>query len=479
MGADIRDTILTRMILSAALQETETTQVRSKTRPPSQSVAWLSVLIVFIIYVIRLFRLISRYAVNIFFADQWDFNNATLFQRHSLWQMFRWQHGPHRQGVGALFERMVDPLSRWDSRTESFVVGGVIVAVAVFALWLKRRLYGKLSISDVAIPAILLTTAQWQTLFMTQNFAHGPFPLLLVLLYCLSWTSRRQSVRYPLVLFFNFVTIYTGFGIFLGVLTPVLLILDYRASTPQTRLPRMYFLTCILVALVSLGSFFVRYEFQSASGCFSLRPQSPISYWHFMALMFANFFALRNSNLAAELFGTIILTTVLLLLIILITHLLRNNSKLALDDRNRTLIVFALMAFSLLFCVSTAYGRVCRPEASSQSRYAIYLEPAVLGFYFFLLTIHQRTARNLVLSGYLVAVVLASLYRDRAGMEFAWNVKEHWKRCYLQTENIDLCDEVAGYPIYPGPGRSELKEKLEYLKKTRQNLYLDQKLPSP
>src|ERR1700738_904668 len=105
----------------------------------------LLVSIAFVFYAVRIFRLISRYAVNVFFSDQWDFNTATLFQRHSLWQMFDWQHGPHRQGLGALFERMVDPLFGWNSRTESFVVGGVIVTAAICALWLRRRLYGDLS----------------------------------------------------------------------------------------------------------------------------------------------------------------------------------------------------------------------------------------------------------------------------------------------------------------------------------------------
>src|SRR5713101_806490 len=116
--------------------------------------ASLVVGLVFFLYAARLFRLISRYAVNIFFSDQWDFNNATLFQKHSIWQMFAWQHGPHRQGLGALFEKLVDPLFRWNSRTESFVVGGVIVAAAICALFLKKRLYGPFSITDIAIPAI-------------------------------------------------------------------------------------------------------------------------------------------------------------------------------------------------------------------------------------------------------------------------------------------------------------------------------------
>lgn len=427
-----------------------------------------------------MFWLISRYAVNIFFADQWDFNNATLFQRHSLWQMFRWQHGPHRQGVGSLFERLVDPLFGWNSRTESFVIGGVIVVAAMCALWLKKRLYGDLSAFDVVIPAILFTPALWQTLFMTQNFAHGPFPLLLVLLYFLGWTCRRPALRYTLVLFLNFITIYTGFGIFLGVLTPILLILDFWASTPQIRLPKQYFISVLLVSVASLASFFFGYTFQSAEKCFSFQLQSPTSYLAFVAVMFANFFAIRHVTFPAQAVGTLILAALVISLITFARRLLTEKRfDFRPEDHNRAVTVIGLVAFSLLFCANTAYGRLCGGlGVALQSRYSIYLEPAVIGFYFFLLSLrHDR--RKFLLAGFLIAVAAASLNIDRGGMRFSRYVKQHWKTCYLQTENIQECNNAAGYPIYtdsPEQARlTHLQEKLEYLKRTHQNLYLDQK----
>ena len=153
----------------------------------------------------------------------------------------------------------------------------------------------------------------------------------------------------------------------------------------------------------------------------------------------------------------------------------KGKPKLAPDDRNRALIIVGLTGFTLLFCVNTAYGRLCGGLATAlQSRYAIYLEPAVLGFYFFLLSIRHGRARHFVLGGFLASVVAASLYVDRRGMNFAWYVKEHWKTCYLQTEDIDGCNRAAGFPIYPNPEKNHLKEKLSYLKRTRRNLYLDQ-----
>jgi hypothetical protein len=71
----------------------------------------------------------------------------------------------------------------------------------------------------------------------------------------------------------------------------------------------------------------------------------------------------------------------------------------------------------------------------------------------------------------------ASFHLDRAGMGFSRRVKQHWKTCYLQTENIEECDKATGFPIYSTSAeqirKTHLQEKLEYLKKTRQNLYLD------
>jgi hypothetical protein len=444
---------------------------------------WLLVSIAFVFYAVRMFRLISRYAVNVFFSDQWDFNNATLFEKHSLWQMFDWQHGPHRQGVGALFERLVDPLFGWNSRTESFVVGGVIVTAAICALWLRRRLYGDLSVFDVAIPAILFIPGQWATWFSVPNFAHGPFPLLLILLYCLSWTSRTLAIKYPLILFINFVTIYTGFGIFLGVVTPILLILDFWAGAPDTRLSKTYFACALLVALASLGSFFLGYIFLPGLPCFSFQPRSPTSYLGFVALMFANFFGIRHLTVASRVVGTMILAAVLVSLVTFVWRLLRHNGpKFAQEDRDRALIIVGLSAYTLLFCVNTAYGRLCGGlGVALQPRYVIYLEPAVLGFYFFLLSLSQAAVRKFLLRGFFIAVVAASFYHDQGGMAFSKIIKQGWKTCYLQNEDIDKCNEVAGFPIYSfSPQQTELshlREKLEYLKKTRLNLYLDQQAP--
>src|SRR6266446_1769393 len=62
----------------------------------------LTVTTVFVLLLARLFGLVDRYSVNVFYGDQWKFDEATLFQKHSWLEIFRWQHGPHRQGLGGI-----------------------------------------------------------------------------------------------------------------------------------------------------------------------------------------------------------------------------------------------------------------------------------------------------------------------------------------------------------------------------------------
>jgi len=53
-------------------------------------------------------------------------------------------------------------------------------------------------------------------------------------------------------------------------------------------------------------------------------------------------------------------------------------------------------------------------------------------------------------------------------------VKQEWKICYMRTENIRGCNQFVGFAIFSrAPEEIHLQEKLQYLKATKQNLYLD------
>jgi hypothetical protein len=428
---------------------------------------------VFAILARRLFRLISRYSVNIFFSDQWAFNNATVFQKHSLWEMYRWQHGPHRQGLGALISYFIEPHFQWNSRTESFLIGGLIVIAGACALWLKLRIFHRLDFFDICIPLIIFTPLQVGQIFVVANWAHGPLPLLLVILYSIAWTVANVRWRYILVLTINFVTIYTGFGLFLGLITPAVITADYFFNLKGQPLGKTYFRSALLVSVLSVGSFFVRYVYRPAVACRPNLFQSPPSYAKFVFLMFANVMSVKGIGLLPMLAGATLLACMLWALAMNYARMRSGGTEF-----RSHLVAATLLLYCLLFSVIAAYGRSCLgPREAQVSRYVMYLELGLLGLYFSALTLRIRYLRIAVLA--LLTLALAKTVRispgDRFGMEYYRRLKVDWRACYLQYTDIARCDQQTHAWIYQD-GRDELiKGRLDYLQHSKQNLYAEKK----
>lgn len=424
---------------------------------------------------LRFFRLISQYSVNVLFSDQWDIDDATLFQHHSIWEMFRWQHGPHRQGLGALWQKLIEPSIHWNSRYEAFGIGAIIVIAALLALLLKVRLYGAIAYSDVIIPLLFFTPLQYETLVITANPAHGPLPSLLIVLYCLCWLVRPYWWKYSCILLVNFLLLYTGFGIFVGPVTPVLLALDYGANVRHLA-PRYKWghAAAIAIAMASLGSFFVGYEFQSAVDCFSPAPKNPVLYPWFVALMFANAAGLRTLSLApATLAGSILLLFLLVGLAFAARRLLAQNTS----TWGRDAAIATLLAYCAIFSFNTAYGRLCLGiGAAASSRYVPY---AVLGFFGLYLYALSNDGRKLRASLVFVVFVLAMLSArplDRVnagGLEYVTSGKRIWRQCYLARHDLYECDAQTHFQVYPRPDATNLQQKLDFLEQNRLNLYDD------
>jgi len=159
-------------------------------------------------------------------------------------------------------------------------------------------------------------------------------------------------------------------------------------------------------------------------------------------------------------------------LVLAIVKLLRSGPA----EWARNVTIVTLIAFSLLFALNTAYGRLCTGWQTAQSpRYANYLQLGLLGIYFYLLTIRKSLVRNITLLTMGIALLQSAPIRavDRNTMRGFSEVKRKWKACYLSTADIKHCDQVAGFWIYPWPEGTHLKDKLQFLKETKQNLYAD------
>jgi hypothetical protein len=416
----------------------------------------------------RLVLAVTRYSVNLIYWDQWDFYTP-LFGRSSLWHVFTWEHTPVREGIGLVLDKFVLDWTAWDTRAEALFMVGVLFAAAILALVLKHKLFGRLDYTDCIIPCLFLTFAQLEGLIGEENPSYAVFPELLTILYCLAWMIPKRRVRYATVLFINFLLIYTGFGIFMGIVTVGILLLDLRRTLRVKAESSSYPALAVLVAVLSLASFFYHYRWDPTLSC-PFPDRHPWNYAWFASLLMSYFLGLR-AVVVASVVGAFVTAGALAILVYSGVRLWRNRGWSPVD-----LNVTILLGFTFIFAANAAVGRTCQgmPEAAQFSRYMGLLVPAFLAMYFHLLTWRNKQWR-VALTVLLLAATLPGSFRIPNGYspQFVHDGKLAWKTCMLQTGNIGYCDQVTGFPVYPLPRRTHLLEKLEFLRSNHLNLYSD------
>jgi hypothetical protein len=303
---------------------------------------------------LRFYWAISKYSVNLFFFDEWDLYRP-LFEHAQWWRIFFAQHGPHREGVGVVIVSWLLGLTHWNSRVQAFAIGTAIVLATLLAIGLKVRVFGQLIISDAIIPAMFLGLGQWEVLVSAPGPSAQAFPLLLIVAYCQAWVQKRLFFQYVLVIVINFLLIYTGYGIFIAVITLALFALDgYRCVQARDVSGAKAALLAGTIATVSLASFFYRYAFNPAADCYHFPYRNPAAYPCFMGLMFARFVGIKHGLL----FGCVVgIAIVVLVAALVVDHawLLSRHGP----PPRASLLIFILTGYTLIYASAAAVGRVC------------------------------------------------------------------------------------------------------------------------
>lgn len=432
------------------------------------------VLAVCLLLGVRLYILISNHAVNILYWDQWDFFEP-LFDGRQWWELFRWQHGPWRQGIGFISYLIAD-LTHWNSRSEAFFIGGLVFLAMIAALWLKLRLFGRLAAYDIAIPLIVLTTAQFQTFAGPVNSAPTAFPTLLLTLYCLAWTAQREAARYALVLIFNFLLVNTGYGLFTGAITIALLSIECW----KRRAAKLSFtgsLVALAASLLTIVWFVSDYDLDHFNNSIGRRSARFWEYPLFAALMFGRFVRPEVGRIGWPTYLAMICGVALLILAVaaLILHS-RRIIRAEFPDARISLTIVILLGFGLLFAMNTAFGRAGMGlNVSQSSRFVTLMIPAFLGLYFHLLALAPSKLRRFTLAFFLLLLpghLPLSLGANHPASYFSRN-KRQWKDCYLRTGDFQKCEEMSDFKLLPAHPPEVTKSRLDYLKQHRLNLFAD------
>lgn len=425
-------------------------------------------LVVWIVGALLIFRfchVVAKYAVNLFFFDEWDVYDG-LFQDWPWWHFFLQEHGPHRQGLGVTVVVWLLRATHWDSRVQSYAIASAIVLAMLAALWLKTRVFGALQLSDVIIPILFMGLGQWEILLSAPGPSAQAFPLLLLIAYCIAWTQESSFWRYVGVLVLNFLLIYTGYGIFVAVISLALLALDSwhtMRTGKNVRAPA----TAWIASAAPLGSFFYRYVFNPAASCYHFPAPHPTAYLWFIGVMFAKFLGIKHSTSVPLIAG-------LVFVIAIVYTSVRSWSLAAPHLDRREVVISILTTYTLVYAAAAAIGRVCLGmEAAGSSRNLTLLIPGFLGIYFCLLAGKHNHQPSWMIAALFLAVLPGCLQRNHKEIEGFSEMKRAWKSCYLSTENINYCDAVSHFQIYPSPEATHLRQKLHFLKQNHLNLYAD------
>lgn len=418
---------------------------------------------------IRLLIFIDRYAVNIYFSDQWEYVRAFI-QNENVWGLFTWLVGPHRQGLAFVISGELAKLTHWNGRADAFFVGTLFILSTLTALVLKLRLFGKFVYGDILIPVVTLNLAQYETLIVVPNASHGPFPLLLLLLFGLSWSIQRRYVRYALALLCTFLLIYSGFGLVMGSIAPVLFALEavncYRSEKPHMIASMVAF----FLSLAITGSFFIHYAFASDIDCFAPFQFPVRTYIQFASFLYANFLNFKGVGLTAQLVGTCIFGVICLVSVLLFIQIIKRGIT---QNTNRV-IVAILLWYSLIFSLFAAIGRTCLGlYAADAPRYIPYITPAILGIYFCTLTIKHKKARWVLMSIYVLIFVISetrSFSVNEYGILYFYRGKNDWRNCYMVHKNIDYCNTTTGFIMLPNKP-SLIGADVRFLETHQLNLY--------
>jgi hypothetical protein len=432
--------------------------------------AWI-VASVFVLMTARLAAFVDRYAVNVVFWDQWDFLQG-LFDGADAWTLFRWQHGPQRQGVGNLITAVIYSVTGWNGRADAAASVVVLVLSAAAALWLVKRVCGTLKPWDAVVPMIFLTTSSAQTYVVTPNMAHGPLPVFLLVTFGLALTIRSHSLRCISLVIVNFFAVNTGFTLLLGSVTPVMLVLQARAS-PLTARERAISAASVAASIGTLALFFNGFILHTASDCFQFPHRRPLEYLPYIGFVFGRPFGLNAGNTAARLLaGSVIAVGVAGFVGYAGLRLLQTRGHSVLWT-----VCSSLAGFALLFAATTAVGRVCLGfDSANATRYIPYVLPGILALYLVIRAAAPKGGARtfVVLAGFVLACTAKEL--STFGVEEAatyHRFKQRWRDCYLATHDIEVCDARAGHPIYPEPAATHLQEKLDWLEARKYSLFQD------
>lgn len=436
----------------------------------SNNLVYAFIILIFFLLAFRWYYILNRYAVNFLFSDQWLFFTP-LFEEENWWVIFNWQHGPHRQGLGFLITSWLMYLTDWDTVQDSYYIATVFILATALVLVLKWRLFSKLNIFDVTIPVLCLSLVNYETIIITPNSSHSIFPFFLLCILGCSFTLKNDWMKQCLIGLLTAFLIFTGFGLFAGIVIPLILIWyvlcrllrhDLRAVIAPTL--SFLFVAC-MIALFVKGYHLLPIKNKG---------YQLWDYCYYISMMFTGYFQIED--IKYNYLG-------LFVLFLVISIGLYSFLKMIKEGENANIIyviTFLFSTFTILYCSATAMGRMHFGLQNAQaSRHMILLLPALLSCYFYCQLLSKNLLRRFTLTILLIWVALTCIPLSgfhRGIIQGFQTGKIHWIQAYLKTQDIIKAENISGLSLNIHPIGGNLGPKIEYLRRNGLNFFKDKRV---
>ncbi len=416
------------------------------------------------------FYFVKKYSVNLLFSDAWDFHRVFIWD-YTLLKQFHFQFGPHRMGIGLVITGWLNALSGWNSNWISIVIAFLIFLSFLVYLFVKYRLFRNINFFDVVIPVIVLSFTQYEVLNITPFLSYSGVPAILVSLICLTLFVKSRLLRNILLLFLNLNLVWSAFGFFMGLVTIMLFasetIIDFTCGRKKSGFIGF---VSFLIAVFTLVLFFKGYKTDYASVHILILWSKPWQYLQYISHSYAGFFGFKHIGMLPFVFGFMVFSVVVF---VLIKSLIGIYSRTNQDEKQVLMskMSFILVAYSLLFVVNLAFGRLRLGfEFAGSSRYMVYLVPSIIGVYFYLNSL-SLPKKSLLIPVFFIFIIFMQLSSVKSvkDMEAWYAMKSNWKYNYLKYEDADKADSVCHFRVHPN--NASIQDVLDYLKKHELNLY--------
>jgi hypothetical protein len=304
--------------------------------------------------------------------------------------------------------------------------------------------------------------------------------------------------------------IFTGFGLFAGLLAPVLLLIELFHAFDQIRSqrPRSGFkkfamqqtpvlkyseepdrtpenpalrstsepasgvgqiggiISALLAIAAAWALFAWNYRFDPAVPGFRFPYERPIEYLYFIGTMMGHFFGLPRATPLEVAVGLLLFTALACICIRQFVGLI----KVGVVGNGRAATLFSLSAFSLIFSLHAAVGRTMLGwQTATASRYVTLMIPMAVALLIQLATTPVLARRGLlwVYCGLAAFGTLTFRQAETDGARNLHNNLLNWRAAYLQTHDQTASDRIVNFSIHPG----DLSDQLRYLQARRLNLF--------